>query len=743
MRKSNLFALLAAASAILVSSCAKENAPVAVEDGVTAPTTFVGYVDDSETKTTLNEGTMVYWKEGDEISVNGSIYVASPDADNPKRAIFTLKSGQRAPTGTSFRAYYPSSAWTSNSYTQRFKLPTTQTFNGNDISAVNPMFATATELDGGTFVFKNVCGLLAFDLKGEEAVKSIKLTANTTVSGTISNLTLSNDNLTYSSWVNSGRSSTVTLNCATAVQLHPEIATTFYMAVPYATYSSFKIEITCASGKVKTINSTKAPTVERGHIYHVPATVSFPVLDFNAVLSVDKNVVTSASTVDVEVSVIPEDKDVTYVVALEAKEYVDDFNSPLELAQGDIDFWKDQGATSVSQLVDAGIAFKGDLKNYAGFANYVRPNTDMVLYAYAIDNDFNVSPAISLPVHFDAYSYPAIDAKYEDYLGDWNIGAETISVTEKVKGSSYNVSGIKNQSDLNIASVEAAFDNGYFILNEQKTSATTTVGTYGTCDLYLSGVFASGTKTYGYYPLNGDTPCEIFRGAYDAASESVTVMKGSCTYGTFTTMGFSWVIQSGVNAGKGNTYGGTKLTDMTHPATIPQELLGVYVCPSALDYSEQTPVEYTNWALTVYENNGSLFLRNLDPAFNALVAAQGIATDDAAARWNPANNTLTILDGTATGLGSSSASALWSGLTETSTCDIVFAVDLANHTLTLQTDFGAIMSNVMYSEYHAPLTFTYQGAATASTSAPKKAFNAEISDFTAVSRSTRMAVSFE
>lgn len=219
------------------------------------------------------------------------IFVATVNATNPANATFTLKDGQTAPAeADTYNFYYPASA--AGTTAAQFKLPATQTYAGNDISGVNPMFAQATSLDG-TVYFKNVCGLLSFDLKGAEKVTAIKVTApsNNYLAGTISNFAYANGAISYSSFSRTGSSTSATLNCGEGVQLSDTEATSFYFAMPAKTYSALTIDITIESGAQFTFKTTSSATIEKSSLYHLPFTLTVdPVVDIHVTLDQPSNV---------------------------------------------------------------------------------------------------------------------------------------------------------------------------------------------------------------------------------------------------------------------------------------------------------------------------------------------------------------------------------------------------------------------------------------------------------------------
>lgn len=291
------------------------------------------------------------------------------------------------------------------------------------------------------------------------------------------------------------------------------------------------------------------------------------------------------------------------------------------------------------------------------------------------------------PLVFYKEGYEPSKASYEDFLGQWSMGSDLLTITEKVAGSTYNVSGIKNQTypnyNYSIEAVEASFEDGFFVLREQKTDATTSVGSYGTCDLYLSGVFANGGKTYGYYPINAnDDPQEIFKGAL--RDDKIIVIPGSCKYGSFESMGFSWVIQSGTNQGKGNTFAGTTLADMEKyedPTGPTPE--GQWYCASVTDYwGEET---YTDWTMTIEKSGAGFVINNFDQGFDEWLSQYQLQAESPIAKWSNANKTLTIAAETGTGISAGGPEFVWRGMANKTFCDIVLVFDFDKNTCKYQT----------------------------------------------------------
>lgn len=713
MKKTSILLLLAAATVLV--SCKKDNLGAdAVEN---EGSTVSAVIDDDNSKTTL-DGAKVLWTSGDVISINGSKYNAKPNSTDARTAKFTLVAREKAPTTAPFRAFYPTSA----NMTGNFLLQSTQNYSTNNkISNVNPMYAVSDNLND-IFHFKNVCGLLTLDLKGVGTVSSITISANEYLAGLLTDIAISDDGeLTYSAIKDDGyyASKSVTLGCGELGTLDKETARRFYIALPEGDFTGVQITITTDLGTM-TIPATKTVSIKKNNIYHLPEmTIDIKPLDFNIELSIDKCETISPTEVDFAFSAVPENKDTYYMLSIENAAYVDQFDDALELARADVAYWKEEGYTSLDLLIEDGIVTKGDLKNIS--FPYCEPKKDYALYAFAIDESLNVSPAILRPFTTPEFVMPVSDAKYEDYLGQWVMGpTELITISEKVPGSTYNVKGINNQSqsggyDYNIEAVEATFENGYIVLKEQKTSATVIINVQGlgklNCDLYLSGVFSQSGKTYGYYPINaGANPPEtIFQGRLDG--DRITVYPGSCKYGIFESMGFSWVINSGAYKGQGNTFAGTTLADMTrYIEPVGPTPDGKWYCPSVTDAFGDT---YENWTLDIAKKGAGFIINDFDIAFDTFLAEYEIKAEPAPASWDPESNTLTIALGTDTGITADETPVLWFGLTDDLyLTDIVLKFDFEANTCTLQTGFVTItdLESEPYSFYMSGSVFTKQAA---------------------------------
>ena len=169
-----------------------------------------------------------------------------------------------------------------------------------------------------------------------------------------------------------------------------------------------------------------------------------------------------------------------------------------------------------------------------------------------------------------------VAAAYEDFIGKWQFGYDVITIAQKQAGSTYSVTGFSRQDSIygDNKVVVANYDpqKKEFYIMEQKLGAfnTATAGNfsedYGDCDDYLSGYFPYGSSGYFAYPFNTSAPSRIFTAYINGAGE-MEVIAGSCSYGTFSSLDFIWVIRSGENAGGGNNY-----SYPDHGVTIPASM---------------------------------------------------------------------------------------------------------------------------------------------------------------------------
>lgn len=288
MRTRNIYILSAClAAALSCTEFQEETLESAVVDIVEM--TFTANIcdeSDSETKTVL-DGQLgdnlrkVLWTPGDEIGIaasNSSVVERFENTESENSETATFKGG--ASIADTYYAGYPYSGVTyadvAGYKALIFDLPQTQKYVagtfGKDCA---PMVAKAAY--GEDLQFRNLCGLLALNLTGEESVKSITFTGKDAngeamyVSGHFVVAMTYEDvpamepgaNFTAFSWP-TNRSAT--LECDEPVQLSTTEATPFYFVLPPATYETFTLLITTADGKIMMKEGTKPLTIKRSDV---------------------------------------------------------------------------------------------------------------------------------------------------------------------------------------------------------------------------------------------------------------------------------------------------------------------------------------------------------------------------------------------------------------------------------------------------------------------------------------------
>ena len=244
---------------------------------------------DEETRTVLVDGDdanlkKVFWQPKDAIGVTDTKTFTSRDEWNGRWeeytvSKFTTKISEpssvadfdgSAGFGDTYKAFYPySETLRDSSGYFIFNLPLVQKYvEGSFDPDAAPMVATAAY--GETFEFKNICGILAFKLTGNSAVKSINFSGTdgngvpVPVSGLFDVDPASSD-LTIRQHSTFGYvHSSVTIDCVEPVQLNETEPTTFYMMLPPATYADFSLVITTDDGIM--LKSGKNLTITRSHI---------------------------------------------------------------------------------------------------------------------------------------------------------------------------------------------------------------------------------------------------------------------------------------------------------------------------------------------------------------------------------------------------------------------------------------------------------------------------------------------
>lgn len=218
--KKNLIMLLAAAL-FIVTGCKKDDDKAISGEKMTFTSDLGGGA-----KTAI-DGVAMKWTEGDQIMVNGELF-GSEISEDGTYAEFT---GNKV--YVPYRAIYPTSIYQEGQYV----LPETQTYDGTNLSCVNPMYAESWET---TLEFHNICAMVKLSVGGSGKVTKIVATADKPLCGpfTIANKGTADEPAYYAKFSSNGGNN-VTLDCGSGVDLPG----TFYIALPQATYGNLTFTV--------------------------------------------------------------------------------------------------------------------------------------------------------------------------------------------------------------------------------------------------------------------------------------------------------------------------------------------------------------------------------------------------------------------------------------------------------------------------------------------------------------------
>lgn len=260
MRRHSGIILLFAAAALL-AGCAKESNNKASANG--EPVIFTATIASSKTALSVEGSTgKMTWEDGDEITINGVAYVATPDATNPAKATFAPKGIDEAEPVNG--RYYAAYACVFDAAEQTGTMPDEQVYAANSLAAVAPMYAESTSTE---LAFENLCSLLEITLKGDAEVAAITLSSN--------NLPMCGEFIfdEDGKLFMTEESHDVTLDCGGA-QL-TSAGTKFYVAVPAGEYWQLKVKVTDTAGKVWKIVTPAYARIAGNKIYPIAFTPVF------------------------------------------------------------------------------------------------------------------------------------------------------------------------------------------------------------------------------------------------------------------------------------------------------------------------------------------------------------------------------------------------------------------------------------------------------------------------------------
>ena len=266
MKKMRRYILLLPLVMFAASGCLRieEEDKAPAEELVTL--SFKAVMEDSQTKTALSGGLgdayrNLTWLPEDTIAIStdhqwsGYYKFSNINTEPSETGNFT---GEIPESGT-YYAVYPYSAvnsWNDYGRYLQIRIPNKQVYAENTFATdMNPMVARATR--GEVLQFKNLCGLLAINLKSEnnDVVKSVTLAAydaNGNLTAIAGDYDVSMD-FNYEDGPvlinNTAQTSMILMDCGEGVQLNGETSVPFHFVLAPGEYSKISVIVTTTDGK--------------------------------------------------------------------------------------------------------------------------------------------------------------------------------------------------------------------------------------------------------------------------------------------------------------------------------------------------------------------------------------------------------------------------------------------------------------------------------------------------------------
>ncbi len=245
---------------------------------------FEASVEKLTTKTSLSQDNSVLWNAEDEVvifnksTVNDHYKVVLSSEDAATCTLEYLHSSHNAkPVDLNHVvAFYPYSADIAcvasgnDSYTlSSVVLPTEQVYASESFASGSfPMVAVSSN---SNLAFRNVCGTVMIQAKGDVNVASVTLSGNKNekLSGPAV-ITTSVDAVPSVSMTDAALQNVV-LDCGDGVQLNPEVATEFILSIPPTDFEAgFKVVVKATDGREYHLETKVANKVERSSILVMP-----------------------------------------------------------------------------------------------------------------------------------------------------------------------------------------------------------------------------------------------------------------------------------------------------------------------------------------------------------------------------------------------------------------------------------------------------------------------------------------
>lgn len=205
------------------------------------------------------------WNPGDQINMNnnngsGWLVLTTDHNEVDTKAKFKISTDGEEffNNADHFTAYYPASLVNDLGQTV---LPAIQNYKAGQFDGFPMMAETTGKTD--ELEFKNICGGLQIQLKGNFKVTKIELVANEGMSGAF--------NVTGGVAQVSGTQG-IELDCP-SIQLNPSSATNFYIYLPANTYHNMKILVYNDEAGYYTLNAGDDMTIAANTIYPTPINI--------------------------------------------------------------------------------------------------------------------------------------------------------------------------------------------------------------------------------------------------------------------------------------------------------------------------------------------------------------------------------------------------------------------------------------------------------------------------------------
>lgn len=288
---------MAVATIAALSSCDKNSDIIGGGNDFTmdAPVFTATIEGNDATKTTLVDGSatgkkMVNWSNGDQISINGSLYSTTSTTST---ASFNLVDGQTAAVAdaqSKYKAVYPASLFDNGTLT----LPASYTYEEGKFNM--PMYAESSD---NNLSFKNICGVIALTIPRAQLGSVTKISITSRLYDNRMNGAFTVNSSTYDVEF-SASASTTDDKTVSLVMSSPKVISsseTFYIPIPAATYGGFYIKVYSGISYLQ-MEISKSVTIQRNKLYALTFSNNYEAANANGHQYVDLGLSVKWSTMN-------------------------------------------------------------------------------------------------------------------------------------------------------------------------------------------------------------------------------------------------------------------------------------------------------------------------------------------------------------------------------------------------------------------------------------------------------------